>query len=501
MDLEVTPDENGNVKRREDHAAHRVETFAYDELYRLRHWSNTSGGVTVARELRYDPIGNLEQVLSGATVLEEFVDRGAAGPQQLDHSTGGVTYDYDHRGRQTRAGSRIITYNAFDLPRSVQDGSSGSLYEYTAAGDRFRRTDTLGTRETIYIDRLYERHKDVGSTQTTHVHHVVGPDGPVADVLVDAAGRRVSYVVGDVLGSTTVRFDETLAPSAAPERIHYEPFGTRIHADGSPWTGTWLESRIGFAGVEHDDQGLVNMGGRLYDPAQRRFLTPDPIVSDPYVDQAWHRYSYARNNPATLTDPTGYWIPPAWLCGNLGNIGPGGFSFGSYNVGGGPPPMLLAKNSVPDVTPDAYRGPTPESSPALFTGPGYAGGDRVARWLIDNGVDAWLQHNGDQAIAVSLGISYTALSIATFGAAAEAGVFVGASARVASFGARSWRTLTGVAGVIGEGARRYGNQLTQWGARMLRSATASIEGSNAAAPAARGEARLLGSLRGESRRG
>jgi hypothetical protein len=104
----------------------------------------SSGGVTVARELRYDPIGNLEQVLSGATVLEEFVDRGAAGPQKLDHSTGGVTYDYDHRGRQTRAGSRIITYNVFDLPRSEQDGSSGSLYEYTAAGDRFRQTTCSG---------------------------------------------------------------------------------------------------------------------------------------------------------------------------------------------------------------------------------------------------------------------------------------------------------------------------------------------------------------------
>ena len=71
-----------------------------------------------------------------------------------------------------------------------------------------------------------------------------------------------------------MRFDETLGPGEAPERIHYEPFGTRIHADGSLWTGTWLESRIGFAGVEHDDQGLVNMGGRIYDPAQRRFVAP-----------------------------------------------------------------------------------------------------------------------------------------------------------------------------------------------------------------------------------
>jgi RHS repeat-associated protein len=54
------------------------------------------------------------------------------------------------------------------------------------------------------------------------------------------------------------------------------------------------------------------MGGRIYDPAQRRFVTPDPLVSEPYVDQAWHRYSYARNNPATLTDPTGYWVGCSW---------------------------------------------------------------------------------------------------------------------------------------------------------------------------------------------
>jgi hypothetical protein len=45
--------------------------------------------------------------------------------------------------------------------------------------------------------------------------------------------------------------------------------------------------------------------------------------------------------------------------------------------------------------------------------------------------------------------------------------------------------------VIGEGARRYGNQLTQWGARMLRSATASIQESNTAAPAAEEAARTI----------
>jgi Restriction endonuclease fold toxin 7 len=77
-----------------------------------------------------------------------------------------------------------------------------------------------------------------------------------------------------------------------------------------------------------------------------------------------------------------------------------------------------------------------------------------------------------------------ALTVATFGAASEAGVFVGMSARVASFGAQSWRTISGVAGVIGEGARRYGNQVTQWGARLFRFGSGAMPQWNRAAPAA-----------------
>jgi hypothetical protein len=52
------------VKRREDRAAHRVETFAYDELYRLHHWSHTNGGVTVAREPNNPLLGKLQRSLA-----------------------------------------------------------------------------------------------------------------------------------------------------------------------------------------------------------------------------------------------------------------------------------------------------------------------------------------------------------------------------------------------------------------------------------------------------
>jgi RHS repeat-associated protein len=51
--------------------------------------------------------------------------------------------------------------------------------------------------------------------------------------------------------------------------------------------------------------GLINMTGRIYDPALRRFLTPDPFVQAPLFSQSHNPYSYVWNNPATLIDPTG----------------------------------------------------------------------------------------------------------------------------------------------------------------------------------------------------
>ena len=48
------------------------------------------------------------------------------------------------------------------------------------------------------------------------------------------------------------------------------------------------------------------MRGRIYDRAQYRFLTPDPVIADPLFGQAYNPYSYVYNNPLNLTDPSGY---------------------------------------------------------------------------------------------------------------------------------------------------------------------------------------------------
>jgi RHS repeat-associated protein len=76
--------------------------------------------------------------------------------------------------------------------------------------------------------------------------------------------------------------------------------------DASPGANQDL-TRSGFTGHQHDnDLGLVDMGGRIYDPLAGRFMSPDPIMQAPYWSQGQNRYSYVFNDPINFTDPSGF---------------------------------------------------------------------------------------------------------------------------------------------------------------------------------------------------
>lgn len=49
------------------------------------------------------------------------------------------------------------------------------------------------------------------------------------------------------------------------------------------------------------------MNGRIYDGLLGRFLSADVMVQFPDSLQSYNRYSYVRNNPLSLVDPTGWW--------------------------------------------------------------------------------------------------------------------------------------------------------------------------------------------------
>jgi len=137
-----------------------------------------------------------------------------------------------------------------------------------------------------------------------YVYYVSSPDGPVAQVVYNGTTADPQYQLADALGSVTALADST---GKSTRSFFYEPFGARINADGTPFNGGTGDATHGFTGHEHDDDlGLVNMKGRIYDPSQKRFLSPDPVVAGAGNSQSWNPYSYVANNPVNYTDPTGF---------------------------------------------------------------------------------------------------------------------------------------------------------------------------------------------------
>ena len=92
-------------------------------------------------------------------------------------------------------------------------------------------------------------------------------------------------------------------------RYAYDPWGKRVKP--TDWTQeanapTTLNLNRGYTMHEHlDEFDLINMNGRVYDPAVAQFLSPDPYIQDAGNWLNYNRYAYCYNNPTRYTDPSG----------------------------------------------------------------------------------------------------------------------------------------------------------------------------------------------------
>lgn len=112
-------------------------------------------------------------------------------------------------------------------------------------------------------------------------------------------GKLVAQV-GDHQGST---YAEVAMTDGMPVRIRkQDPFGNER---GASTSGAGRQTHAAFLGMTPDDaSGYTQLGARMYDPVVGRFLSADPVLDLADPMQA-NGYSYAHNNPVTLSDPTG----------------------------------------------------------------------------------------------------------------------------------------------------------------------------------------------------
>jgi RHS repeat-associated protein len=108
-------------------------------------------------------------------------------------------------------------------------------------------------------------------------------------------------IITDHLGGP--RFVVDAASGEIAQRMDYDEFGNVLQN-----TRPGLQP-FGFAGGLYDEQTrLVHFGARDFDALTGRWLTTDPLG---FLGAETNLYAYARNDPVSLTDPEGLWIPAA----------------------------------------------------------------------------------------------------------------------------------------------------------------------------------------------
>jgi hypothetical protein len=305
---QVQYDAAGNVVQRKDSITGLVENLAYDTLNRL---TNSYGASVQDNAVSYDAFGNiLNKADVGNYLYGQTCNGVKAGPHAVTQTLNGAysaSYCYDRNGNltnktQTNGFNQQVTYTPFNKPAQIlqSDGNSTTL-EYGSARELLRQTDVKAgvTTTSLYLPG-YER-VQTGSSITEKFYI-----GDYAVLTKSGSTSQLHYLLRDNQGSVTTILN---ADGSVANNLAFDVWGKRRNANGSPAT-TALTSNTtnrGYTGHKMlDNVGLIHMNGRVYDPVIARFVSADPIIQAPNDLQSYNRYAYVRNNPGSLTDPSGF---------------------------------------------------------------------------------------------------------------------------------------------------------------------------------------------------
>ncbi|TQJ75412.1 ricin-type beta-trefoil lectin domain protein [Streptomyces sp. SLBN-31] len=200
------------------------------------------------------------------------------------------TFTYDEEGRTATVSTPSGTT------------SRTSKYLYDADGNLLEQTASVGGTDKTRVLYLFggaeQLTLDVAAKTCTALRYYSGPDGTR---VTRSSSGDVTYQIANGQGTETT---SVAADDLAVTRRYYDPYGNPRGAKPSTWVAA--DENHGFLGKPVDSvTGLDLLGARNYDPALGRFLTPDPLFQAGDPNQMGG-YTYAADNPATGSDPTGF---------------------------------------------------------------------------------------------------------------------------------------------------------------------------------------------------
>ncbi|MFF6961716.1 RHS repeat-associated core domain-containing protein [Streptomyces sp. NPDC008317] len=334
QDLHYSYDNAGDVTTIDDPATMGgtgkadTQCYAYDGYQRMTEaWTPTNADCTTSQRTTtnlggaapywssytYDPAGQriteTQHTTSGDTTTRSCYTN-SAHPHALSAtsttatSCTGVpaTYGYDADGNTTarphNTASQTLTWNSEGKLASLTEGSKKATYLYDPDGNLLIRRAAGDGETVLYIGDTELHYQVTGATKKTWATRTY--TSGTADVAIrtnESGTAKLSFLFGDAHGTSSLALDSS---TQAITKRYSTPFG----APRGTAPTTWPDDK-GFLGKTTDDStGLTHVGAREYDPATGRFLSVDPLL-DATDDQSLNGYTYADNNPASLSDPTG----------------------------------------------------------------------------------------------------------------------------------------------------------------------------------------------------
>ena len=256
------------------------ETFTYDNLDRL---TGIQYDDQQQHSVSYSPNGNIDRQTG---IGRYFYD------STKPHAVTGV----ENTGLVVPLTPLRTVYNPFGKIATMADDGSGyqMTVDYGPDNERWKSQltylDTL--KRTTYYLGDYE---EIVENDTTRRFYYLGNN--VVYVRQTGLADKVLFMLTDHLGSVVNIVDES---GNSQFSATYDAWGNQAI------TRNHIGFHRGYTGHEMlPEFGLINMNGRLYDPAIGRFLSTDSYVQEPGNSQSFNRYSYCLNNPLKYTDPDG----------------------------------------------------------------------------------------------------------------------------------------------------------------------------------------------------
>jgi RHS repeat-associated protein len=232
-------------------------------------------------------------------------------PTQIANGLSTTTFTYDNNGNVTQktvdGTTTTYVYDYANRLTALGVGGATTTYGYDAFGQRVLQTGTTTTY--LYPFKWYSvaSSTGTGAKYATTTDYVFNGDSLVAtEDQQTASGNatgtaKTRYIHPDHLGSTNVVTDEN---GNVVQTLDYYPYGsTRISV------ATSTNERRKFISQFADDSTLSYLQARYYDSGRGQFLSEDPVflgkkqnLTNP---QSLNSYSYANDNPITISDPNG----------------------------------------------------------------------------------------------------------------------------------------------------------------------------------------------------